>query len=158
MTMDLASFVRAFHRSFKLPVLDKPTIPPKDRIKLRIALLREEVDELEAALNAGDLENALKEITDIQYVLDGAYAETGLWKVKDAAFWEVHRSNMSKLGPNGMPIYREDGKVRKGPNYSPANLHLLVWEPEEQIEMDFGWQIPEGGTGSISGSPSKKTS
>jgi len=88
---------------------------------LRFELIMEEVDEFE---NATDKENLLKELADILYVVYGYAATYGL--PIDAAFKRVHESNMSKLGEDGKPIYREDGKVLKGPNYKPADLSDLI--------------------------------
>ena len=95
--------------------------------KLRLNLLQEEVDELKEALANGDTVEALDALTDIQYVLDGAYLSLGLHKLKDAAFSEVQRSNMSKLGEDGKPIRREeDGKILKGPNYFAPDLKAVL--------------------------------
>ena len=92
-----------------------------DLESMRFKLITEEVDEF---ANATDKENLLKELADILYVVYGYAATYGL--PIDAAFKRVHESNMSKLGEDGKPIYREDGKVLKGPNYKPADLSDLV--------------------------------
>ena len=92
-----------------------------DLESMRFNLILEEVDEV---ANATDKENLLKELADILYVVYGYAATYGL--PIDAAFKRVHESNMSKLGEDGKPIYREDGKVLKGPNYKPADLSDLV--------------------------------
>lgn len=107
--------VREFHRAFV-------TQPDEVIQKCRLALLKEELKELEDAMTAGDRLGILDALTDLQYVLDGTYIVFSMDHLKDEAFAEVHRSNMSKLGPDGKPIYREDGKVLKGPNYRPPNL------------------------------------
>ena len=94
---------------------------------LRINLLAEELDELREALVAGDIVEVLDALTDLQYVLDGAYLSFGLHDVKDAAFAEVQRSNMSKLGEDGKPIRREsDGKILKGPNFFEPDLSQFI--------------------------------
>jgi predicted HAD superfamily Cof-like phosphohydrolase len=128
--------VKEFHEAYGLPVLDAPAIDHAQTIKLRINLLQEELDELKAALEQGDIVETLDALTDLQYVLDGAYLSFGLHTVKTAAFDEVHRSNMSKLGADGKPIRRpEDGKVMKGPNYSPPDLKA-VYEAHIAIAKD----------------------
>jgi len=90
--------------------------------QVRVSLLEEEIGELREAVEAGDMVEVLDALCDIQYVLDGAFLEFGLHSVKDAAFAEVQASNMSKLGEDGKPILREDGKILKGPNFRPPNL------------------------------------
>lgn len=107
--------VQEFHRTFV-------TQPDEVIQKCRLALLKEELAELEQAIANNDRLEILDALTDLQYVLDGTYIVFGMAHMKDAAFAEVHRSNMSKLGEDGNPIYREDGKVLKGPRYSPPNL------------------------------------
>ena len=92
-----------------------------DLESMRFKLIMEEVDEF---ANATDKENLLKELADILYVVYGYAATYGL--PIDEAFKRVHESNMSKLGEDGKPVYREDGKVLKGPNYKPADLSDLV--------------------------------
>ena len=94
---------------------------------MRIELLREELAELKEALDSGDTVGVLDALTDLQYVLDGADRSLGYHQLKDAAFAEVQRSNMSKLGPDGKPVIRpEDGKILKGPNYSPPDLAAVI--------------------------------
>lgn len=124
--------VQEFHETYGLPVKDAPDISDAQTNELRINLLAEEVDELKEALEAGDIVEVLDALTDIQYVLDGAYLSFGLQHVKQAAFDEVHRSNMSKLGEDGKPIRREgDGKVLKGPNYFKPDMAQFVKKTEE---------------------------
>jgi predicted HAD superfamily Cof-like phosphohydrolase len=119
--------VQEFHETYGLPVEATPKIDDEKTNALRINLLAEELDELKEALAAGDIVEVLDALTDLQYVLDGAYLSFGLHDVKIAAFDEVHRSNMSKLGADGKPIRRpEDGKVLKGPNYFEPDLGQFV--------------------------------
>lgn len=119
--------VQEFHESFGLPVKDTPDISDEKTNRLRINLLAEELEELQDALAAGDIVEVLDALTDLQYVLDGAYLSFGLQDVKDAAFAEVHRSNMSKLGADGKPVRREsDGKVLKGPDYFKPDLARFI--------------------------------
>lgn len=90
--------------------------------KLRLKLLKEELQELEDAILNNNKIEILDALTDLQYVLDGTYIAFELKEVKQAAFEEVHASNMSKIGIDGKPIYREDGKILKGPYYFKPNL------------------------------------
>lgn len=116
--------VREFHQAMGQPLDQK-----WERGKLedlRLDLVHEEFMELMEGSNNRDVPNVLKELSDILYVVYG-YAATYGWDI-DAAFNRVHQSNMSKLGEDGKPIYREDGKVMKGPNYKPVELEDLVME------------------------------
>lgn len=116
--------VREFHQVFGV-ALDHKMIKGDEETtrlgELRYALIEEEFREL---LEADNPENFLKELADLLYVLYGTAATFG-WDI-DTAFNRVHQSNMSKLGADGKPIYREDGKVLKGANYQPADLSDLV--------------------------------
>lgn len=119
-TTDVFRDVRRWHRAFGVPVLDRPEIPAADRVDLRLALLDEEAIELCDALEAGDLAQIAKEGCDLIYVVAGLFAEYG---IDGAAVWaEVQRSNMSKLGEDGEPVLRADGKVLKGPGYREADV------------------------------------
>ena len=122
---DTLSMVRSWHDHFDVPVLQEPSLP-SERAKMRLSILEEEVRELREAVEAGDMVEVLDALCDIQYVLDGTFLEFGLHGVKHDAFAEVHSSNMSKLGEDGRPVLREDGKVLKGPNFSPPNLKPFV--------------------------------
>ncbi|MEM7650988.1 MAG: nucleoside triphosphate pyrophosphohydrolase family protein [Pseudomonadota bacterium] len=124
--------VQIFHETYGLPVKDTPDISDPKTNALRVNLLQEEVDELKEALEAGDMVEVLDALTDIQYVLDGAYLSFGLQGVKTPAFEEVQRSNMSKLGEDGKPIVREeDGKILKGPNYFKPDIAQFVKEKDK---------------------------
>lgn len=119
--------VKEFHETYGLPVKSAPDISDAKTNALRINLLAEELDELQEALDAGDIVEVLDALTDLQYVLDGAYLSFGLHDVKDTAFAEVQRSNMSKLGEDGKPIRREtDGKILKGPNFFEPDLSQFI--------------------------------
>jgi predicted HAD superfamily Cof-like phosphohydrolase len=113
--------VGAFHEAFGLPVRDRPTadIPPEEA-QLRQALLDEEVDELRAAIAAGDVVGIADALADIIYITCGTAHAYGI--DLDAVIAEVHRSNMTKLGADGRPVYRDDGKVLKGPAYEPPKV------------------------------------
>jgi predicted HAD superfamily Cof-like phosphohydrolase len=119
--------VRQFHEAFGLTVSDAPVgaIPSPLRA-LRIGLLEEELEEYKAASAAGDIVAVADALTDLAYVLFGAYLIHGLQDVADGLFAEVHRSNMSKLDENGRPIYREDGKVLKSAQYSEPDLETIL--------------------------------
>lgn len=123
MSVSNLSKVRAFHEAFAIPVLSAPTIPA-DRVALRLALIDEERQELTEALEAGDIVEVADALTDIAYLVYGTALEFGI--DLDACFAEVHRSNMSKLGADGLPIFRDDGKVLKGPTYSRPDLAPIL--------------------------------
>ncbi len=132
MTQSTLDRVKIFHDTYGLPVKDTPDISDDKTNALRVNLLEEEVQELKDALNAGDMVEVLDALTDIQYVLDGAYLSFGLSHLKESAFAEVQRSNMSKLCIDGKPIRREsDGKVMKGPNYSAPDLGQFLNDKSE---------------------------
>ncbi|MFA5592162.1 MAG: nucleoside triphosphate pyrophosphohydrolase family protein [Micavibrio sp.] len=119
--------VQEFHETYGLPVHGAPDISCEKTKELRINLLQEELDELKEALANDDPVETLDALVDLQYVLDGAFLSFGMQGVKEAAFDEVHRSNMSKLGEDGKPIRREgDGKVLKGPHYFAPDLAKFV--------------------------------
>jgi len=127
MKSDTLDGVRAFHEAYGLPVKDAPDLSDQRVNTLRINLLQEELDELKDALAENDPVGVLDALTDLQYVLDGAYLSLGYHALKDVAFAEVQRSNMSKLGADGKPVVRpEDGKILKGPAYSPPDLTKVM--------------------------------
>jgi predicted HAD superfamily Cof-like phosphohydrolase len=113
-----------FMHAFGQDTLMKPTLPNDDLAQLRLDLIQEEVDELQEALDAKDIVEIADALTDILYVTYGAGHAFGI--DLDTCFTEVQRSNMSKLGIDGKPIYREDGKVLKGRNYSPPQLAKII--------------------------------
>lgn len=112
--------VRHFARTYKQS-LNLPWMKDTDKDLLRLVLVKEEYAEVLSATEAEDL---LKELADLVYVTYG-YAATFGWDL-DEAVRRVHASNMSKLDDKGEPIYREDGKVLKGPNYQEPDLTDLV--------------------------------
>lgn len=119
--------VQEFHETYGLPVMGQPNISDKKTNALRINLLEEELKELKLALEQNDIVETLDALIDLQYVLDGAFLSFGMQSLKNQAFNEVHRSNMSKLGEDGKPIRREsDGKVLKGPNYFEPDLKQFL--------------------------------
>ena len=116
--------VKEFMQKFKQEVKSKPSFPDDNIIKLRINLIKEELLELEEALNDKNIEETADALTDILYVTYGAGHAFGI--DLDKCFEEVQNSNMSKLGKDGKPIYNEKGKVMKGPNYFKPNLKKFV--------------------------------
>lgn len=126
--------VAEFHAAFNHPINKEPT---PSHLELRYKLIFEEFHELKEEIAAAlvDLElyqqlstktkeRLLKELADLQYVISGMAVSLGL--PLQEAFNRVHKSNMSKLGVDGKPVIREDGKVLKGPNYVPPDLEDLV--------------------------------
>ena len=117
--------VGAFHTAFGLPVRSRPTADiPVEEAHLRQALLDEEVDELRAAVASGDVVGIADALADIVYVACGTAHAYGI--DLDAVVAEVHRSNMTKLGGDGRPVYRDDGKVLKGPSYEPPQVAAVL--------------------------------
>ncbi len=127
MLVDLGlALVAHFHETYGQPIKHRPNIDDDELNGLRVDLIKEEAEELEKALSERDPVAVLDALTDLQYVLDGAYLSLGFHQLKAEALCEVHRSNMSKLDEHGKPIYRADGKVLKGPNYTPPDLKSIV--------------------------------
>ncbi|MEM7107397.1 MAG: nucleoside triphosphate pyrophosphohydrolase family protein [Bacteroidota bacterium] len=150
---DALNQVAEFHHTFQHPILAKPSIPSKQRSALRVSLIAEELQELEEAIQAGDLVEVADALCDIQYVLSGAILEFGLANKFKALFDEVQRSNMSKAcatrqeaeatvkhysEERDTPCYfkevdgkflvfrTEDQKTLKSINYSPADLKAIL--------------------------------
>ena len=116
--------VKEFMKTFGQEVLESPKFPNKKIIQLRINLIKEELNELEEAVENDDLLEVADALTDILYVTYGAGHAFGI--NLDGCFEEVQRSNMSKLDKDGNPIYNDHGKVLKGPNYFEPNLKKFV--------------------------------
>jgi predicted HAD superfamily Cof-like phosphohydrolase len=119
--------VEKFHDTFGIPneYAPKATIS-NDLIDLRFKLMAEENEEyLEAAKN-GDLVEVADALGDMMYILCGTILSHGMQHKIEEVFEEIQRSNMSKLGEDGKPIYREDGKVLKGPNYFRPNIAKII--------------------------------
>lgn len=119
--------VKAFHTAFKIGHRETPKADlGTDKNTLRFNLMKEENEEyLEAASN-NDLVEVADALGDMLYILCGTIIEHGLQHKIEAVFNEIQRSNMSKLGDDGQPIYREDGKVLKGPNYFKPNIEAIL--------------------------------
>lgn len=118
------NLVREFHQSFGQPVALSPSPLPEERHRLRIDLIAEELDEYREALASHDVVAQADALADLLYVVYGAGVETGL--DLDAVLAEVHRSNMTKLGPDGAPVYLPSGKVTKGPDYQPPDIPAVL--------------------------------
>ena len=116
--------VGTFMKTFGQEVKTKPSFSSDKINKLRIDLIKEELDELQEAMKNNDLLEVADALTDILYVTYGAGHAFGI--NLDKCFEEVQNSNMSKLGENGEPIYNESGKVMKGPNYFKPDLSKFV--------------------------------
>ena len=117
--------VGTFMKTFGQEVKNKPSFSTDKINKLRLDLIKEELDELKEAMDNKDLLEVADALTDILYVTYGAGHAFGI--DLDKCFEEVQNSNMSKLGDNGKPIYNESGKVMKGPNYFKPNLSKFVY-------------------------------
>lgn len=144
--------VKEFHETFDLPVLSEPTIPNKERTDLRLSLLKEELQELEDAINDNDMIEVFDAFNDILYILGGSILEFGMQNEFKEGFDEVHRSNMSKSclslkealmtishykkkdnvesnyseKQDKYIVKRNDGKLLKSINYSPADLKKII--------------------------------
>ncbi|MFD2522018.1 nucleoside triphosphate pyrophosphohydrolase family protein [Emticicia soli] len=150
--LDCLNQVADFHRTFQHPILETPQIPSKQRCNLRVALIAEELRELEEAIESKDIVGVADALADIQYVLSGAVLEFGLGEKFRELFDEVQRSNMSKAcatlaeAEETMKHYAEKGtesyykeiegkflvyrtsddKTLKNINYSPADLEGIL--------------------------------
>jgi len=167
--------VAEFHRTFHHPIQSQPLIPDEGRCKLRVALIAEELKELEVAILEKDIVGVADALADIQYVLSGAVLEFGLGEKFKALFEEVQRSNMSKacdsedeakrtkehyLKKDGTECYYKevsgkwlvyrsaDNKTMKSINYSPANLEGIVLGEDSirhKTQVGTQRQVPSAG-------------
>lgn len=150
--VDFLEKVEEFHKMFDLPVLEEPTIPSKERTDLRISLLEEELEELKEAIKENDMVEVFDAFNDILYILGGSILEFGMQNKFNEGFDEVHRSNMSKAcksmqdalatishykqkdgvesnlfeKQDNYIVKRNDGKLLKSINYSPADLKKII--------------------------------
>ena len=119
--------VTSFHEAYGIEIEDKPTANLPDQIStLRFNLMKEENEEYLTAVKEGDLVEVGDALGDMLYILCGTIIAHGFHNKIEAIFDEIQRSNMSKLGADGKPIYREDGKVMKGPNYFKPDLKKIL--------------------------------
>ena len=116
--------VGLFMKTFGQEVKVKSGFSSEKINKLRIDLIEEELEELKEAINKKDLKETIDALTDILFVTYGAGHAFGV--NLDKCFEEVQNSNMSKLGKDGKPIFNENGKVMKGPNYFKPNLSQFL--------------------------------
>ena len=119
--------VHEFHSAFKLGIKNEPTADlGVAKNLLRFNLMKEENEEYLEAANANDLVEVADALGDMLYILAGTIIEHGMQYKIAEVFDEIQRSNMSKLGEDGHPIFREDGKVLKGPNYFKPNISSIL--------------------------------
>lgn len=129
--IDALNQVAEFHSTFKHPIEKEPVIPTKKRCKLRVALIQEELNELEAAINDKDIVEIADALCDIQYVLSGAVLEFGMGDKFKELFDEVQRSNMSKTcssleeAEETVKYYKEERKVDC--YFEKTDKHYLVY-------------------------------
>ena len=116
--------VKKFMQTFGQEVRNKAEFPNEKIVKLRYELIKEELEELNQAFNDKDIKEVADALTDILYVTYGAGHAFGI--DLDKCFDEVQKSNMSKLGSDGKPVYNEIGKVMKGPNYFKPDLNKFL--------------------------------
>ncbi len=139
--------VREFHEVYGQPIVETPSVPSPDRVRLRLKLIAEEFFELLAAceiwpgcrgvyasdevtkaidndLGTVDLVEVADALADLAYVIEGANLEFGIDSA--AVLAEVHSSNLSKLGPDGKPVYNDSGKVVKGPKYKAPDIAKVL--------------------------------
>ncbi len=119
--------VTQFHTAFKIGHSETPKADlGESKHKLRYDLMKEENEEYLEAVQNNDLIEIADALGDMMYILCGTIIEHGLQHKIEAVFDEIQRSNMSKLGEDGNPIYREDGKVMKGPNYFKPDFSKII--------------------------------
>lgn len=124
---DKIEAVKAFHNAFKIGHRETPKADlGLDKNTLRFNLMKEENEEYLEAANNNDLVEVADALGDMLYILCGTIIEHGVQYKIEEVFDEIQRSNMSKLGENGKPIYREDGKVLKGPNYFKPDIKSIL--------------------------------
>ena len=119
--------VAAFHNAFGVGIANTPVGNISKEInELRHKLMAEENNEYLEAANTNDLVEVADALGDMLYILCGTILSHGMQHIIEEVFDEIQDSNMSKLGADGKPIYREDGKVMKGPNYRRPNLKQFL--------------------------------
>jgi predicted HAD superfamily Cof-like phosphohydrolase len=127
-TRQLTKKVKEWCEITETTVSDKPTLIDPSRGGLRFALMAEENKEYFDAISENDLVGVADALGDMLYILLGTALEHGLHEHLEKIFYEIHRSNMSKMGPDGKPLRREDGKILKGPNYFKPNIKKIIYE------------------------------
>ena len=133
--------VKQFHDVYRQKYQTSPTAQTDEICNLRYKLGLEELNEYKEANDGDDPVGIADALADQLYILLGTILTHGMADIIEDVFDEVHRSNMSKLDENGNPIYREDGKILKGPNYKKPDIGKIVhsyWEAERvQREIPF---------------------
>ena len=115
------------HRTFRLGIEKKPVSTLENgKARLRYELMKEENNEYIEAAENGDIVEVADALGDMLYILCGTIIEHGMTELIEEVFDEIHRSNMSKLGEDGNPVYREDGKVIKGPNFFKPDIAKII--------------------------------
>ena len=121
--------VAEFHNAFDIESADTPIANiPSQTVLLRYNLMKEENEEYLDAAQKNDLVEVADALGDMLYILCGTILSHGMQNKITEVFNEIQRSNMSKLGDDGKPIYREDGKVLKGPNYFKPNIKSILYK------------------------------
>ena len=119
--------VKLFHTTYGLGISENMKADlGTQKNNLRFDLMKEENEEYLEAVQNNDIVEIADALGDMLYILCGTILEHGLQHTIEAVFDEIQRSNMSKLGADGKPIYREDGKVMKGPNYFKPNFEPIL--------------------------------
>ena len=119
--------VKEFHKAFKLDYLDRPKADLGiNKNKLRFNLMKEENEEYFEAAKRNDMVEVADALGDMLYILCGTILSHGMQDKIHEIFEEIQTSNMSKLGDDGKPIYRKDGKVMKGPKYFKPNIRAIL--------------------------------
>ncbi len=119
--------VKIFHEAFGVKISNKPTLKlSKHTLKLRHSLMQEENNEYLKAVEEKNLIEVADALGDMLYILCGTILTHGFQNIIEDIFDEIQSSNMSKLGDDGKPIYRNDGKVLKGPNYKKPNIKKII--------------------------------
>ena len=118
--------VKDFHDVFDQKIANEPVLVPNNVGKLRYSLLLEENEEYLEAVKNKDLVGIADALGDQLYIIYGTILKHGLQDKIEDVFTEIHQSNMSKLGPGGKPIYREDGKILKGPGYFRPDIESII--------------------------------
>ena len=119
--------VKEFHKAFKLDYLEEPKADlGTNKNKLRFNLMKEENEEYFEAAKRNDIIEVADALGDMLYILCGTILSHGMQDKIHEVFEEIQRSNMSKLGDDGSPIYRKDGKVMKGPKYFKPNIKAIL--------------------------------
>lgn len=116
--------VRKFHEAFGVKFPKTPTVPSSEDKKLALDLIAEEFAEVKESMVYGNISDAAKELADLLVVTYRAALVYGI--PIDDVMHEVYKSNMSKLGRDGSPIFRDDGKILKGPDYKPADVESII--------------------------------